>query len=96
MSTDFKGEDITYTFELSKDCNFSQTIVKETGFAIPTMQFSKLPAGQYFMRVTAQNESGEIQYAFDCYRLELGKIYGTKSFYVDNEGRIAEDVYVED
>jgi spore coat protein H len=95
-SYDFKGEDITYTFEISQDYNFNQTIVKETGFAIPTMQFSKLPAGQYFMRVTATNESGETQYAFDCYRLDLGKVYGTKSFYVDQDGKIVEDVYVED
>ncbi|MBQ2921989.1 MAG: CotH kinase family protein [Tyzzerella sp.] len=95
-SYDFKGEDITYTFELSQDCNFNQTIVKETGFSIPTMQFPKLAAGQYFMRITAQNESGEMQYAFDYYRLELGKVYGTKSFFVDNEGKIVEDAYVED
>jgi len=95
-SYDFKGEDITYTFELSQDYNFAQTIVKETGFSIPTMQFQKLPEGQYFMRVTAENESGEKQYAFDYYRLEMGKVYGTKSFYVDKEGKIAEDVYVEE
>lgn len=95
-SYDFKGEDITYTFELARDYNFNQTIVKETGFSIPTMQFSKLPAGQYFMRVTAQNESGEMQSAFDCYRLEMGKVYGTKSFFIDQKGKIAEDVYVED
>lgn len=94
-SYDFKGEDITYTFELSQDYNFNQTIVKETGFSIPTMEFSKLPAGQYFIRVTATNESGETQYAFDYYRLDLGKVYGTKSFYVDQDGKIAEDVYVE-
>ena len=60
------------------------------------MQFPKLAAGQYFMRVTAQNESGEMQYAFDYYRLELGKAYGTKSFFVDNKGKIAEDAYVQD
>ena len=63
---------------------------------IPTAKFEKLPAGQYFMRVTATNESGEKQYAFDYYRLELGKVYGTKSFYVDKNGKIAEDTYVED
>ena len=95
-SYDFNGEDITYTFELSRDYNFKKTIVKETGFSIPTVQLPKLPEGQYFMRVTAKNESGEKQYAFDYYRLELGKIYGTKSFYVDKDGRIAEDVYAED
>ena len=95
-SYDFNGENITYTFELARDYNFNDSIVKETGFAIPMMQFATLPEGQYFMRVTATNESGEIQHAFDYYRLELGKIYGTKSFFVDKDGNIAEDVYVED
>ena len=94
-SFDFKGEDITYTFELAKDYNFKNVIVKQTGLAIPTASFDKLPKGQYFMRVKAQNESGKTQYAFDCYILEKGKIYGTKSFYVDKNGDIAEDVYVE-
>jgi spore coat protein H len=95
-SFDFKGEDITYTFELSRDYNFNNTIIKQTDISIPTVKFDKLPAGQYFMRVAATNESGEKQYAFDYYRLELGKVYGTKSFYVDRSGKIAEDVYAED
>lgn len=95
-SFDFKGEDITYTFELSRNYNFSNPIVKQTDISIPTAKFEKLPAGQYFMRVAATNESGEKQYAFDYYRLELGKVYGTKSFYVDKNGKIAEDTYVED
>ena len=94
-SYDFKGEDITYTFELSNDYSFNTVLVKETGFSIPMAKFDKLPQGQYFMRVMAQNESGETQYAFDYYRLELGKVYGTKCFYVDNDGNIVEDVYVE-
>lgn len=95
-SYDFKGEDIVYTFELSRDYDFKNTIIKETELSIPTAKFNKLPEGQYFMRVTARNESGEMQYAFDCYRIDLGKIYGTKSFYVGKDGKIAEDIYVED
>lgn len=95
-SFDFKGEDITYTFELAKDYNFKNVIVKQTDLEIPTTSFDKLPKGQYFMRVKAQNESGKTQYAFDYYILEKGKIYGTKSFHVDKNGDIAEDVYAED
>ena len=95
-SFDFKGEDITYTFELSRDYNFNNTLIKQTDISIPTVKFDKLPAGQYFMRVAAINESGEKQYAFDYYRLELGKVYGTKCFYVDKEGNIVEDIYVEE
>lgn len=95
-SYDFKGENISYTFEISRDSKFNQVLVKESGLMIPTMHFGQLPAGQYFMRVMAENASGEKQYAFDCYRLELGKVYGTKSFFIDRDGKIVEDVYVED
>ncbi len=94
-SYDFKGEDITYTFELSTDLYFKKTIVSQTGLVIPTAKFNKLPAGQYFMRVMAKNESGETQYAFDCYLIPNGKVYGTKSFYVQAGGKVVEDVYVE-
>jgi spore coat protein H len=48
------------------------------------------------VRVQAQNESGQTQYAFDCYLLDTGKVYGTKSFYVDGNGQIVEDIYVEE
>ncbi len=95
-SYDFKGEDISYTFELAKDMEFKTTIAKQTNLAIPLAKFDKLPEGQYFMRVTAHNQSGQSQYAFDYYLLEKGKVYGTKSFFVDKDGKIAEDVYVEE
>lgn len=94
-SFDFNGEDITYTFELSQDYNFNTAIVKQTDLQIPIAKFEKLPAGQYFMRVSAKNKSGKTQYAFDYYRIETGKVYGTKCFYVDKDGKIAEDIYVE-
>lgn len=94
-SYDFNGEDITYTFELSKNYNFTNTIVKQTDLVIPTASFGKLPAGQYFMRVTCKNQSGQTQCAFDYYRLTTSKIYGTKCFYVDKNGVVTEDIYVE-
>ncbi len=94
-SYDLAGEDITYTVELSQDYNFNATIMKQTDLMIPTAGFDSLPAGQYFMRVSARNQSGETQYAFDYYRLELGKVYGTKCFYIDKDGKVVEDIYVE-
>ena len=94
-SFDFNGEDITYTFELARDYSFANPITKQDNLGIPMATFEKLPAGQYFMRVNATNESGISQYAFDYYRLELGKVYGTKCFYVDKDGKITEDIYVE-
>ena len=94
-SYDFNGEDITYTFEIATEYSFENPISKQTGLSIPMANFDELPAGQYFMRVQAQNESGETQYAFDAYLLERGKVYGTKSFYIDEQGQVVEDVYVE-
>lgn len=94
-SYDFGGEDVTYTFELARDYHFRNPIVKQTDLRIPTASFGKLRAGQYFMRVKAQNESGKTQVAFDYYILELGKVYGTKCFYIDRNGKVTEDVYVE-
>lgn len=95
-SYDFDGEDVTYTFELSDSYDFKNPIVSYEDIPIPMVNFEKLPAGQYFMRVTAQNESGMTQTAFDYYVIETGKIYGVKCFYVNEDGRILEDVYAEE
>ena len=92
----FDVEPITYTFELATDYNFTSPIVKETNLSLPYIKFDMLPAGQYFLRVTANDEAGDTQVAFDYYITENGKIYGTKCFYVDAEGNIGEDIYVEE
>ena len=91
----FNGEGVTYSFELARDYTFANPIVKEEGLVIPTVTFDQLPAGQYFMRVRSQSESGYDQCAFDYYFLSTGKIYGTKCFYIDATGKVTEDVYAE-
>lgn len=92
----FDAESVTYTFELAKDYSFTSPIVKETDLSLPCVKFNTLPKGQYFIRVTAHDETGDTQVAFDYYITENGKVYGTKCIYVDEDGRIAEDVYVEE
>lgn len=92
---DFHSETITYTFELARDYTFSDPLIKEEGLMIPEVRASLLPTGQYFIRVTAKNTSGHEQYSFDYYVIDSGKVYGTKCFYVDENGTIVEDVYVE-
>lgn len=94
-SYDFDFEDIVYSFELSKDYDFTATILKKEDLQIPTAEFPKLEAGQYFMRVKAKNESGQIQDAFDYYASKNGKVYGTKCFFVDADGNIVGDLYEE-
>ena len=94
-SFDFNYEEITYSFELARDVNFRNIILKEENLSIAATETEKLPRGQYFIRVISTNDSGLSQYAFDYYVTETGKHYGVKCFYVDNKGKIVEDVYVE-
>ena len=96
VSYSFDVEPITYTFELATDYSFASPIVKETELTLPCVKFSPLSAGQYFIRVTARDEKGDTQVAFDSYITENGKIYGTKCIYIDADGSIVEDVYVEE
>ncbi len=91
----FDDETVTYTFEVATDYTFANLIVKETGLKISGTQFDLPTAGQYFIRVTAQDAGGQTQTAFDSYMTEGGKVYGTKCFYVDADGQILEDIYVE-
>lgn len=96
VSYSFDVESITYTFELAKDYTFEDPIVKETDLVLPSVEFESLPEGQYFIRVIARDEGGDTQTAFDSYITENGKVYGTKCFYVNAQGQIVEDIYVEE
>lgn len=92
----FDAEAVSYTVELARDYTFADPIFKKENLKIPTAEFDVLPEGQYFIRIKAYDAGGQIQTAFDSYMTEGGKVYGTKCFYVDANGQIVEDVYVED
>lgn len=94
-SVDFQAENITYTFELATDYSFTSPVVKEEGLTVPQYEYAAvLQPGQYFIRVTAQNESGQTQGAFDYYRSADGeKQSGIKCFFVSDDGTIQEDTY---
>lgn len=94
---DFNEENILYTFELAEDYSFEHPIIYEENIFLPGYEYEgTLPAGQYFMRVTAANESGRRQGAFDYYvNSDSVKIYGTKCFFVTADGSIQEDAYEE-
>ena len=95
-SYDFAGDKIKYSVEVAKDYQFKELLIKQEGIQIPVTEFDKLGPGQYFIRVKAIDESGKTQCAFDSYVLSNGKVYGTKCFYVNADGSIVEDVYVEE
>jgi spore coat protein H len=95
VSYDYDMENINYTFELARDYTFKETVIKEDNLIIPETETDKLKPGQYFIRITSENESGYKQYAFDYYNTDNGKMYGVKCFYVLEDGSIEEDAYEE-
>ena len=67
----------------------------EADIRLPETVVYALPAGHYFLRVRATNASGYTQDAFDYYVMETGKAYGMKSFFVEADGSVTEDLYEE-
>ncbi|MCI6374017.1 MAG: hypothetical protein MR821_01830 [Clostridiales bacterium] len=51
--------------------------------------------GQYFLKVTAANDSGYTQDCFDYYVTDGGKVYGTFCFYILEDGRAEAYTYEE-
>lgn len=95
VAYDFKAEDVTYTVEVAKDYLFNQVIYSKTDLTIPETDMEAPEPGQYFVRVRARNESGEVQDAFDYYVTDTGKNFSMKCFYVQADGTVGEDVYEE-
>lgn len=87
-SFDLDGQDITYTFELSKSFLFTDPIVKEEGLHFPTVSTKTLAPGKYFYRVRATNEDGKTQVAMIYYVENSVKHYGVQDFYVMNDGSV--------
>lgn len=89
---DFDSEDMTYHVQLSKDYTYKNNIIDKSNVRTTEISTDKLEPGQYFIRVTATNESGYSQDTFDYYETDKGKVYGAKCFYVNKDGSIVEDI----
>ena len=92
---DLNGQKITYKVEVAKDFEFKEIIHMEEGITLPETDLDMPEKGHYFARVTATNEAGETRHAFDYYVTEVGKHFGVKSFFIQSNGKISEDVYEE-
>lgn len=95
VAYDFDSENISYQVEVASDYLYQNKLYSQEGLRIPEIEMDMLPPGQYFVKVLAVNESGKSQTAFDYYSIDGEKIYGTKCFYVLEDGTIEQDVYVE-
>lgn len=92
-SYDFAQKPILYDVEVARDPEFKDLIKNQNDVRGLSITMDKLPKGQYFIRVVAKNSEGKIQHAFDRYRKDLAVLYGIKSFYVLEDGKIAGDNY---
>lgn len=95
ISYDFDAEDITYTVEVARDYLFRDVIYRSERQLLPEAELDLPEAGQYFVRVQAENSSGYTQDAFDYYVTDSGKNYGMRCFYITQDGRVEEDLYGE-
>ena len=92
---DLNGQKITYKVEVAKDFEFKEILHTEEGITLSETVLDMPEKGHYFARVTATNEAGETRHAFDYYVTEVGKHFGVKSFFIQSNGKISEDVYEE-
>lgn len=89
-SYDFDGEFIRYDVQVATDWSFSEnTLVFESLGQLENQVQLPLPeSGVYFWRVTATNESGYTQIAFDQVTTDSGSHEGMLRFVVDEEGTV--------
>lgn len=91
VSFDFDNEALTYTFELARDYTFKTTLNKQENLKLPQAQTGKLVPGQYFMRVSVKNASGQTQTAQEYYEDQNGvRHYGVRCFYILPDGTLGE------
>ena len=86
-SYDFAAGDITYQVTLARDYLF-RNVVFETSTQMPAVSCPAPGTGQYFLRVTARNDSGRTQDCFDYYVVDSGKVYGAFCFSIGAGGEV--------
>ncbi len=93
---DFDSENITYTVKVARDYELKDVIATYEGVWTSLSEQIELEKGkQYFVSVTATNESGYSQGAFDYYIANDNYYYGMKSFYLGLDGSVVMDTYEE-
>ncbi len=87
---DFDGEFVRYTVQVARDWSFEpDTIVYESSAQLAAEALLPLPdPGVYYWRVTAQNESGYTQSAFDQVETGTGVHTGMRRFTVAADGTV--------
>ena len=85
---DFAGEFVRYDVQLAKDWEFKEPLFEAKGI-LETRVFCELPdPGEYFWRVTATNERGQTQVAFDSIVTGTGAHHGMRHFILQEDGGV--------
>ena len=88
----FKSSNITYHFSVGTDPGFKKIIYEADVVNLPQVTTRVFEPGEYFWRVTATNEAGNTQSAFDAYEDSDGYAYdGVKYFLITPDGDIVEE-----
>ena len=95
VSYDFNDEDLRYSVTVAKDYEGKDVVFTQSDLVLPEAVMDMPGEGQYFIKVSVRNASGETQDAFDYYVTDGNKIYGIKCFYVKADGSIVEDANVQ-
>jgi spore coat protein H len=62
-----KGDDLFYTFQLSKDIDFKNILVEHKDLVMTSTKINHLKKGRYFWRVLIRDSKGHTQIPFDYY-----------------------------
>ncbi len=87
VSYEIHGEPVTYDYILARDFDFTDVIEHGEKLTVPYFYRDILPAGVYYLKVTATNRSGHTTDCFD-YFYDRGKKYGCYSFVIEADGTI--------
>ena len=77
VSYDFNDEDLRYTVTVAKDYEGKDVVFTQSDLVLPEAVMDMPDEGQYFIKVSVRNASGETQDAFDYYVTDGNKIYGS-------------------
>lgn len=84
-----RGEAVTYRVTLDDSWDFKTPLLSRSGLGSTEWVIDQLPAGQYFLSVTAQTAGGKSQIAYETYSTEVQTtVHGVLCFYVLPDGSV--------
>jgi len=84
------GSGVTYTIELASDYTFERTLTVRENIQATSFNFNAPPPGQYFIRVTAMSDAGDIRRMNVYYKTLYNSLHaGVQCFYIFTDGSVA-------